>query len=362
MQVNFHAGRGRGGCRFVYPEGMRFLSVFLTGGAVASLCLSSLAQTAGSQTQSQQTAPATTQAPAASQQATPQLKLEDLPPEPHTPTPEEEAAAAAARQRAQIQQLAISEAAWGPKASSPGVDLTMKETGRQKAETGTMVTYRLSAKGFAPGARLVLLRWPLNQGVAAVMDGIVIDASGNAVCAAPAPASNAPSAPAEGSNPPGKGQGAAAPAAPLHATPCTNTMQPNAPVEITTTAAKGEAVRVALVSEDRKSGAAASAVPFPETGEDRGCKLQVLLGSKDAELVLIEGDGFKPDMPFTLGAETFGQKVMLGAKPDPQGHFVAAMTPYVAGHDSGDTVVFYQSDVCSPTVSFHWGKGSYKAE
>jgi hypothetical protein len=32
------------------------------------------------------------------------------------------------------------------------------------------------------------------------------------------------------------------------------------------------------------------------------------------------------------------------------------------GHDSGDTVIFYQSDTCTPTVSFHWGNGSYKAE
>ena len=30
--------------------------------------------------------------------------------------------------------------------------------------------------------------------------------------------------------------------------------------------------------------------------------------------------------------------------------------------DTGDTVVYYQSDTCTPTVSFHWGKDSYKPE
>lgn len=349
---------------------MRFLSVLFAGAVGASLCLSSFAQTTdqgyGSQ---QQQAPAATQAPAAAPapapaQQTPQLKLENLPPDPHTPTPEEEAAAEAARERAQIQRVAISQANWGPKASSPGVTLTMKETGRQPGASGTMINYLLTATGFAPGTRLNLLRWPLNANVTPVMGGIVIDASGTAVCGAPAPTPGAPGAPSaeapEEAEAQG-GQGAGQPA-PVRATPCTKTMQANAPVEITTTAAKGEAVRVALVAEDRKSGAAASAIPFPVMGENKGCKLEILLGSKDAELVLIEGDGFKADVPFTLGAETFGQKITIGAKPDAQGNFFAAMTPYLPGHDSGDTVVFYQSDACTPTVQFHWGKGSYKAE
>ena len=139
-------------------------------------------------------------------------------------------------------------------------------------------------------------------------------------------------------------------------------MQPNAPLEITTTAAKGESVRVGVLTDDRKSGGATSTVPFPIVGENNGCKLQVVLGSKDAELVLIQGDGFKPDETFSAGTETFGQKTSLAAKPDAQGHFVAAMTPFVQGHDSGDTVVFYQSSSCTPTVSFHWGKGTYQPE
>ena len=86
------------------------------------------------------------------------------------------------------------------------------------------------------------------------------------------------------------------------------------------------------------------------------------LGVGVAVLVLVEGDGFKPDVPFTAGVESFGEKTSLADKPDAQGHFVAAMTPYLQGHDNGDTVIYYQSDTCTPTVSFHWGKGSYKAE
>ena len=340
---------------------MRFFSVLFAGGAVASLCLSSLAQTAdrGAQTSQQQTSQTSQQQTAA---PVAPLKLENLPPDPHTPTQEELAAEAVARQRAQVVRVAAAQANWGPKASTPGMALAMKETARTKTDSGTQVTYRLTGTGFAPGSKLTLLRWPLNQNVTAVMDGIVLDASGMAVCGPPAASlntgANAPGTPANGTNTPASTPAASA----TKVDPCTKTVAANAPVEITTTAAKGEAVRVALVAEDKKSGAAASAVPFPLTGEDKGCKLHVLLGSKDAELVLIEGDGFKQGEGFTIGTETFGVKGTLGAKPDAQGHFVAAMTPWVQGHDSGDTVIFYQSDACTPTLSFHWGKGSYKAE
>jgi hypothetical protein len=340
---------------------MRFFSVLFAGGVIASLSLSSFAQTAdfgapapqpqASPAQQQQTAPQPQTAPPAAQAPVAPLKLENLPPDPHTPTQEERAAEAAAQIRMQVSRLAQSQANWGPKASSPGMALTMKEVGRAKTPSGTQITYRLTGTGFPPGTRLTLVRWALNRNdLTPLMNGIVIDTSGNAVCGESSPA------------PSTKTDAPATPPAKAAAVECSKTMAANAPVEITTTAAKGEAVRVALVADDKKGGAATSAVPFPLESEDRGCKLQVLLGSKDAELVLIEGDGVKASDNFTLGAETFGQKTTLGAKPDAQGHLVAAMTPYVQGHDSGDTVIFYQSDACTPTLSFHWGKGSYKVE
>jgi hypothetical protein len=347
-------------CRcFIYSRYMRFFSVLFAGGVMASLSFSCFAQTATSSPQAaqQQTAPAT--APSSSQTQTPQLKLENLPPDPHTPTPEELAAEAAARQRAQIIRVASAQANWGPKASTPGITLTMKEVGREKTAAGTQITYQLTGTGFPASARLTLVRWPLNQPVTPVMDGIVIDASGRAVCEAQASATiaatNAPTADANAS-------ASSAPNPASDGLSCLKTLQANAPVEISTTAAKGEAVRLALVGEDKKSGAATSAVPFPLEGENKGCKLQVLLGSKNAELVLIEGEGFKPNEPYTLGTETYGVKGKLGAKPDASGHFVSAITPYQEGHESGDTVVYYQSDSCTPTLSFHWGKDSYKVE
>jgi hypothetical protein len=318
---------------------MRFVLALITGGVVASFCTASPAQSTSSvpnapisqvAQQSESSSPA--QTPSAPQSAAPSLKLQDLPPDPHTPTAEEQAAQEAERQRLQIRQLAAAQNNWGASASTPGASLTLKETGRTKTADGTEITYQLQGTGFTPDLKLTLLRWPLNQNVTTVMDGIRVNAAGIAVC-------NGPDA---GS--------------------CGKTMQAQAPIEIKATVAKGEAVRVALVADDKKHGAAVSLVPFPIASEDKGCKLQVIRGAKNDEMVLIQGDGFTSAANFTAGSESFGEKRPMGAKPNASGHFVVAMTPWVTGHDDGDTVIYAQTDTCSPTLSFHWGKDTYKAE
>ena len=81
-------------------------------------------------------------------------------------------------------------------------------------------------------------------------------------------------------------------------------MKADQPVEIETTAAQGEAIRVALVSEDRKRAAEASAIPFPITNTDKACTLQVILSIKDATLALLDGTGFPASTQLKLVAST----------------------------------------------------------
>ncbi|WP_446744661.1 hypothetical protein [Silvibacterium acidisoli] len=328
---------------------MRFSSALLAGSLTLPLCFASFAQSPAT-TPASDSAPAAQQQPAAqpapaqtTDQTNPPLKLESLPADPHTPTPEEQAAAEAARNRAAVARLATLQANWGPPGSTPGYSLTLKEVNRNQTPAGTEVTYRLAATGFTPQTRLTLMHWPLNDRVNPVMNNVTIDASGQAICAdaglTPTPtATTADQAPS-----------------------CAKTTQINMPIEIKTTAAPGEAVRLALVAPDRK-GAEAQAIPFPVAAENNGCKLQVLRGSRDNELVLVEGDGFKPTAQLDLGAETYGVKEPLHAKIDDKGHFAAAVTPYAKDHDSGDTVIFAQSGACTATLSFHWGKSTYKAQ
>ncbi len=309
---------------------MRFVLALITGGALASLCMTSLAQsTPAPDPSTTQTAP---QSGSSAPAQTPQLKLYDLPADPHTPTPEEKAQQEAAQQQLQIRRLAAAQNNWGVNDSAPGMSLALKEISRTKTPDGTQITYQLQGTGFTADMKLSLMRWPLNQGVAKVMDGIIVNPQGIAIC--------------DG----------------LQSSSCSKTLQAKAPVEVTATVAKGEAVRVALISDDKKHGAAVSLVPFPIATDDKGCKLQVIRGSKNDELVLIQGDGFTSADNFVAGSETFGEKKELGARPNAHGHFVVAMTPWVSGHDEGDTVIYAQTAACSPTLSFHWGKDAYKTE
>lgn len=324
---------------------MRLRTVLACG-----LGLPLLASAFAQQSAQQPAAPATQQQSAPAQNsAPPSLQLHDLAPEPHTPTPQELQAQKEARLRMQITNVARAMARWGPADSAAGMSLNLKETGRQKTAAGTEITYQITGTGFTPDLQLTLYRWPLNQPVQKVMSGIVVDAQGTAVCGIAAPG---PAAPTDST------AASVGPAAPS----CTKTMKPGSPVAITTTAAKGEAIRVALIANDHKHGAAVSYVPFPMEGTDRGCKLQVIRGAKDAELVLVEGQGFKHDATYTLGTESSGQKHPLNATINPNGSFIAALTPWDPGHSAGDTVVYYQSSSCSPTVDIHWGKDTYKPE
>lgn len=301
------------------------------------------------QSAQQPTSPATQQQSAPAQNAAPPLQLHDLAPEPHTLTPQELQAQKEARLRMELINVARAQARWGPADSTAGMSLNLKEIGRRKSAAGIEITYQITGTGFTPDMQLTLLRWPLNQPVQKVMSGIVVDAQGSAVCGIAAPG---PAAPTDSTT---ASSAAAAPS-------CTKTMKPGTPITITTTAARGEAVRVALIANDRKHGAAVSYVPFPMEGSDRGCKLQVILGSKDAELVLVEGQGFKHDATYTLGTESFGQKRPLRVAINPKGSFTAALTPWAPNRTVGDTVVYYQSSSCTPTVDIHWGKGTYKPE
>ena len=329
--------------------------------------------------------------PPSSQSATPQgglepgappLKLQNLPPDAHTPTPAELAEEHQRQLYAEVMRLASTQAHWGAPISTPGVSVTLIEAGRTKAPDGTTrISYHLTGAGFDPGEKLWLIRWPLDHPTETVMGGLLLNPKGTVVCGAPgtsaAPTpSTAPAAPA----PPGS---AAAPAPPAPAPPpppsCTSTMKPSQPVTLEATAAPGEAIRVALVSENHKQGAATSAIPFPLASVDKSCKLQILLGMKNAAMVLVEGSGFPPNAILKLDTITGDSTKTLSAKTDPDGRLVAAMLPAEPGHPAGQSTVRYGGIIhpptlqtsstplppdpsCSPSVTIPWGPGSYKPQ
>ena len=302
--------------------------------------------------QAEQTSGSSTASPAPSGPPAP-LVLHNLTPEPHTPSPAQVEAQRQARLRNEISRLATMEADWGPMFSHKGMAVNFKQVGSTKTPNGTQLSYHLIGTGFTPDMRLTLIRWPLNSHVEHVMSGIVVNASGLAVCGIAAPG---PSAPTDAAQTPAEAEAASM------VPSCTTTMKPGTPITVNATVAKGEPIRVALVATDKTHGAAASIVPFPIEGTDKGCTLEVVRGTRNAALVLILGSGFKQDTSYTFGSESYGEKHAIAANFKPDGTFITALLPAIQGHPSGTTVVYYQSATCTPTVSFDWGTGSYKVQ
>lgn len=360
-------------------------SLVAAGSLAALLCLTAAAQS------SQTTAPSTASQSPSGQNAPAQpaggvepgaspLHLGSLPPDPHTPTPEEVEQEHLQRLHEEALRLAATQARWGPAMSSPGISVAMVEAGRTKTPQGTQITWHLTGSGFALGEKLFLMRWPLDSRPENVLSGIVIDAKGNAVCGSPAPASATPAPATPG---PGSSASAPAPGTPSSAADaaalgpaCTATMKPDQPVTVNATAGTGEAIRIALVAEDRKQGAATSVVPFPISSTDKGCQLAILRGTKNDGLVLIEGSGFPANATLKLDTITLGETSTLNAHTNGEGRVVAAMFPGAAGHDAGETTVRFGGLLhapslktpatpapadpdCAPSVNFTWGKSSY---
>ena len=358
-------------------RGMVFRLALAAFGLAAALTYGSQAQTAPS---SPQTNPPAAQAPGPAQSATPpaSLQLHDLPPDPHTPTAEEQ------EQRQQqavvnaAMRLATLQANWGPRMDTPGLSVTLTEVGRAKTPEGTKITYQLAATGFPPDKRVMLLRWPLNAEARTVMGGIGFDAKGIAVCGDAAPAQPSAASGLSAAPPPAPGAGNEQPGF-VPPPSCQATMQPNQPVQVEATVAPGEAIRVALTSEDRKQDAVASVVPFPIASADKGCRLQVILGMKNAAMVLIEATGFPPNTPLKFDVVTGDDTRTVHPRSNADGRMVFPLLPGAKGLTAGETTVKFsginrqplldtsketpQPAVdCAPAVSFHWGEGSYKVQ
>ena len=302
-----------------------------------------------------------------------------MPAEPHTLTPQEQEQARQQQALNSAMRLAALQAHWGPQMSTAGLSLAMTEVNRTKTAEGTQLTYQLKGTGFAPTDKAMLVQWPLDGPAKVVMGGIGFDSKGTAVCddtagtdalADAASKLNAAPAPNTSQN-----------AQPAFTPPpsCTTTMKAAEPVEIRTMAAQGEAIRVALVTPDRKRAAETSAIPFPLENADKGCKLQVILSVKDAGLVLLDGGGFPANTPLKLAASTGSSTRELHPRSNAEGRIMVPLITGEQGKNSGTTTVKFEginqaptldtakeaatpAPDCAPSVSYPWGEGSYKPQ
>jgi hypothetical protein len=235
--------------------------------------------------------------------------------------------AASAQGLNSVQQLVAMQHAWGPKANSAGVSLTLTERSRTTTEGHTVVRYRMMTSGLAKDKTYSLLMWQLGGEPQAVMSGITIDANGTAICAGKA----------------GTCRGD----------------KPDDPIDVAMQAGLGEVKRVALITEDRSIHAFASVAPFPNRATDGGCTVEATLVTPKAEAVMLTATGFKPGIALDIEMNSEGEIQHPSGKTDADGSYEWVVLPFKKGLTKGRARVSAHSSTCNPSVSFSWGEGTY---
>jgi hypothetical protein len=111
-----------------------------------------------------------------------------------------------------------------------------------------------------------------------------------------------------------------------------------------------------LVGPDQLSVAMGEVVPFPVSGSDRGCSVEVALLAADGSAALVLGHGFQPDEQVKFASESFEDKVKTTHQASQTGDVLTVLLPFVKGHDEGITTLSLAGAKCSPGAAFLWGK------
>ncbi|WP_211256339.1 hypothetical protein [Edaphobacter aggregans] len=217
--------------------------------------------------------------------------------------------------------------------STPGAKLIAKERSRTKGEQGTVVRYDLVTEGLPHDQHYTLLFWPLNGPVKPVEGGISLTDDGRLICTGKTKADCAPSRP-----------------------------DANPVIDMALTAAKGEAKRFGVISDDQKWKALATVVAFPMIGADDGCSLEALRVTPDAQAVMIRGKGFPPNAVLAMTSDSAGEVATGSWQVSEKGDLISLVMPEVRGKTEGKTTVRVKAPACAPQVSFEWGKSSYHFE
>lgn len=224
------------------------------------------------------------------------------------------------RTREVAQTLVNAHKAWS-KLSGPGVSIEAKEAERQ----GPAVKYELFVSGLPSEALYTVVSWPVTQQKpSSLIEGASLGKNGIVVCA-------------------GRTQ-----------EQCGDPSKKDDPIDFVFVPAKGEPIRLALISGENK--AAIVFVPDPISGKDKGCTLNAERLLPHFELAFFTGSGFPPNTEVTFDSQSYDEKHELKAKTDADGNLQFALLPGVAGKTKGTTTVKGIGMKCSPTLKFDWGK------
>jgi hypothetical protein len=211
------------------------------------------------------------------------------------------------------------------KLSTPGTSVKFREKERTSQDNRLKVVYNLVVDGAPKDQTYVLVAWPINSAKPVEqLKGLSIGTDGTVICAGKMPDQ------------------------------CVGEKE-NDPVNLPMFPAKGEIVRVALVSSDQKTKIFAAVVPDPITSSGSPCSVEVIRLMPQFALAFIRARGYAANENLTLYSKSYDESHQQDVKADSDGNAVWGMLPAVKGKQRGTTLVSAKSGGCTSSVSFDWG-------
>ncbi len=127
--------------------------------------------------------------------------------------------------------------------------------------------------------------------------------------------------------------------------------------------ARGQPLKIALMTSDGSIKVFAKVVPFPiEVTNGQGCRLTVELASADGETFQIRGEGFAPQEPLTNYDRSEDELMTLSQTADAQGRVTIISFPAVTGKQSGTASQRLVGKSCDLTVEYQWGPAALEIQ
>lgn len=119
--------------------------------------------------------------------------------------------------------------------------------------------------------------------------------------------------------------------------------------------ARGEALQVALMSEDKTIMVFYKDIPYPIENKQGDYRIWVELWSPEGDTFIIWGEGFEPDEEIDTTSTSDGEVIKSKTKVNSDGQFMTIISPAVVGKEDGLATFSAVGKSGEVKVSYQWG-------
>ena len=213
---------------------------------------------------------------------------------------------------------------WGEKYNSDGASLLLKETGRNRANGQTVITYNLYVAGLPKDVEYALWTRLVGSNPQAVADAF-INKDGLVVSVLSDPAHNV----AED------------------------------PINLKVVAGRGEPKLFAVISNDGRYRVFGQVVPFPIENTEGPCRISATMTGPNYIGVLVVVTGLQSKEKFRIDQQWGSEPSRQKATAAEDGTYRTLVLPFVKGQSSGKLKFSANAKACAVNVEVPWGQGSY---